>query len=112
MRPTSIGWGGWARGRTQTTSRDGIFFFFFFLRKKQLEVELQEPERETRWAHDVALMYAHLDEKDEAFAWLEKAYTARAYDLLYFGVFPEWAGLRGNPRYRDLARRIGVTHPS
>ncbi len=76
--------------------------------RKRLELELQKTARETKWAHDVALLYARLEEKDEAFAWLEKAYAVRAYDLLYLKACPEGDSLRGDPRFPDLLRRIGL----
>jgi tetratricopeptide (TPR) repeat protein len=76
--------------------------------QKLLEFELQKTARETEWALDVALLYARLEEKDQAFSWLEKAYAARAYELLYLKVGPEWDNLRGDPRFEDLLRRIGM----
>ena len=76
--------------------------------RKRLDLALAETARETKWAHDVALLYARLNEKDEAFAWLEKAYAGRAYDLLYLGVCPEVENLRADPRFADLVRRVGL----
>jgi len=76
--------------------------------QKRLEIELQNTARETKWAHDVALLYARLGEKDQAFAWLEKAYARRAFELLFLKVGPEWDSLRGDPRFQDLLRRIGL----
>ena len=79
--------------------------------RKRLDLKLQETVRETKWAHEVALLYARLDEKDEAFAWLERAYAGRAYDLLFLNVAPEVDSLRDDPRFRDLLRRIGSPRP-
>ena len=76
--------------------------------RKRLELELQRTTRQSKWAHDVALLYARLEERDQAFAWLEKAYAARAFELLFLKVGPEWDSLRGDPRFQDLLRRVGL----
>src|SRR5262249_7978119 len=62
--------------------------------------------REGEWAHDVAVLYARLGDKDRAFSWLERAYASRTFELLFLEVGPEWDNLRGDPRFEDLLRRI------
>jgi TolB-like protein/DNA-binding winged helix-turn-helix (wHTH) protein/Tfp pilus assembly protein PilF len=57
---------------------------------------------------DVALIYAGLGEKDEAFAWLEKAYEERAVRrFLFLKIEPAFDGLRSDSRFQDLLRRMG-----
>jgi hypothetical protein len=73
-----------------------------------LELERQKVSRPTEWEHDVALLHARLGAKDEAFAWLEKAHPNRPFELLFLNVAPEWDGLRADPRFEDLLRRIGL----
>jgi tetratricopeptide (TPR) repeat protein len=56
---------------------------------------------------DFAMVYAGLGDTDSAFQWLEKAYqtrTTRVHELpsMYFD------GLRSDPRYADLMRRVGL----
>jgi Flp pilus assembly protein TadD len=56
----------------------------------------------------VALTYAALGDKEESFQWLEKAYTERSSfmtSLKYWSVFDQ---LRGDPRFADLLRRVGL----
>lgn len=53
------------------------------------------------------MIYVGLGEKDEAFAWFEKAYEERASWLVWFKTDPMLDALRSDPRYRDLLRRIG-----
>ena len=55
----------------------------------------------------VAKNYALLWDKDNAFAWLEKAYQQKASELIFLKSDPEWDNLRPDPRYADLVRRIG-----
>jgi TolB-like protein len=57
-----------------------------------------------------AWFHAVLGEKDEAFAWLEKAYQERNYMLHNLKVGPEFGSLHGDPRFTDLLRRIGLEH--
>jgi adenylate cyclase len=52
--------------------------------------------------------YGALGEKDEAFAWLEKAFQARRPYLFYLNVNPQGDSLRDDPRFKDLVRRIGL----
>lgn len=59
-------------------------------------------------AYPVAASFAELGEKDEAFAWLEKAYQQRDYQLTLLRVSPEMDNLRSDPRFTDLLRRVGL----
>jgi serine/threonine-protein kinase len=56
----------------------------------------------------IAFIYAGLDEKDEAFAWLDKAYDGRDFILVFLKVDPTFDRLRSDPRFAELARRVGV----
>jgi len=56
----------------------------------------------------VALIYAGLGEKDQAFAWLEKAYEERHPYLILVKVEPVFRSLHSDPRFADLTRRIGL----
>ena len=59
--------------------------------------------------YSIALIYAGLGERDQALAWLERAYTARSDMLvLYMGNDGRWDPLRADPRFVDLVRRIGL----
>ena len=55
-----------------------------------------------------ALVYAGLDDQDQAFSWLEKAYEERFYRLAYLKVDALWDPLRSDPRFPDLLRRVGI----
>lgn len=59
-------------------------------------------------SHHFALIYAGLGQKDEAFEWLEKAYQERSSYLLYMKSYPSMVPLRSDPRFQDLAGRIGL----
>jgi TolB-like protein/Tfp pilus assembly protein PilF len=61
----------------------------------------------TRWVSpiDYALVYAGLGDADSTFAWLEKGYQAHEmrFELASF----YYDSFRSDPRYADLARRLG-----
>ncbi|MCI0402260.1 MAG: tetratricopeptide repeat protein, partial [Acidobacteria bacterium] len=53
----------------------------------------------------IAMVYVALGEKDQAFAWLGKAYEEK-YDLGFLRADPAFDPLRDDPRYRELLRRM------
>ena len=60
-------------------------------------------------AFHIALVYVGLGDKDQAFAWLEKAYAAREPAVVWLKTNPLVDSLRSDPRYANLLRRVG--HP-
>ena len=59
--------------------------------------------------YGVALVYAGLGEKEQAFEWLNKAYDERSHWLVWLKLDPRWDNLRPDPRFAKLVRRIGLT---
>jgi len=55
----------------------------------------------------VAELYFHAGEKDLALQWLEKAFQVREPNLPYIGA-PEYDGLRSDPRFQNLLRRMNL----
>jgi TolB-like protein/Tfp pilus assembly protein PilF len=55
----------------------------------------------------VALIYAGLEEREQAFTWLEEALEERFNRLAYLKVEALWDPLRSDPRFADLLRRVG-----
>lgn len=74
-----------------------------------------EKFRETnrRWKTDpvgmFALAYTGMGNKDQAFAWLQKAFAEHSIVLLGLKVDPAYDPLRSDPRFQDLLRRLGFT---
>lgn len=61
--------------------------------------------------YDVATVYATLGEKEQALDWLEKAYADRCGWLAWWlKVDPKFDSLRGDPRFVELLRRVGLAH--
>ena len=57
----------------------------------------------------IALIYTGLGEKDQAMAWLRKSTEERARPIMSLKVNPVFDGLRSDPRFTDLMRRVGLT---
>ncbi len=55
----------------------------------------------------IAMIYAGLGDKDQAFEWLEKAYAQRSMHP-FFLPDPRYDPLRADVRFRDLMRRMGL----
>lgn len=56
----------------------------------------------------LAVVYTALDENDKAIALLEQAYIKRDLLLRFVGTGYEYDGLRNDPRFIDLLKRIGL----
>ncbi len=56
----------------------------------------------------IALVYAALDEKDEAFEWLEKSYQKHEESLCSIGIDPKFDPIRDDPRFNVIMKKIGL----
>lgn len=56
---------------------------------------------------EIAADYALLGEKDKAFGWLDEAVRVGDGGLMYLRVDDRFAGLRSDPRFTALVRRLG-----
>jgi tetratricopeptide (TPR) repeat protein len=59
-------------------------------------------------AEAVAMGYAAFGDADRAFLSLERAFQARSAGLIYLQIEPAYLPLRTDPRFVELARRIGL----
>ena len=56
-----------------------------------------------------ATIYIGLNQKDDAFRWLDKAYEERCEYLVYLGTEPLADPVRGDPRFSRLLSQIGLS---
>jgi tetratricopeptide (TPR) repeat protein len=56
----------------------------------------------------VADLYTLLDDNNEAFKWLDKAYEERSSKLTDLKIDPDFDNLHSDPRFAKLASRIGL----
>ena len=59
-------------------------------------------------AYQIAAVYAGLGEKDQAFAWLDKAYDERSDLLVNLKREQKFDDLRSDPRFAELLRHVGL----
>jgi hypothetical protein len=52
--------------------------------------------------------YLGLGDYDRAFFWLEEAYKEQSNLLQFLKVHPIFDPIRGDPRFADLVRRVGL----
>jgi len=64
-------------------------------------------EKDGIGTYEVALIYAGLGEKDQAFQWLDRAYREHNKGLIFLKVDAPFDALRPDPRFQDLVRRMG-----
>ncbi len=62
-------------------------------------------------AYFFARIFIGLGDKDRAFKFLDMAYEERYGLLAYMNVEPELDSLRDDPRFAELARRVGLSEP-
>jgi eukaryotic-like serine/threonine-protein kinase len=79
--------------------------------RRQAEAILKQLQTSKEYVSpgELAALYTALGERELAFALLEKAYEEHDSQLQYLGVSPAFDGLRADPRFQDLLRRIGIT---
>jgi len=56
----------------------------------------------------VALVYAALGEKDEAFEWLEKSYQKHEESLCSMGIDPKFDSIRDDQRFKKILKKVGL----
>lgn len=59
-------------------------------------------------AYDIAYDYAALGEKNQSFYWLERVYSVRDPRFQLIEVEPGFDGVRSDPRFKDLIRRMNL----
>jgi tetratricopeptide (TPR) repeat protein len=82
-------------------------FLWGDLREMQKRYKNGSPSVALSIAEDCAL----LGGQDKAFEWLEKALRERDKNLMYLKVDDRLEGLRSDPRFVEMARRIGLPQP-
>jgi serine/threonine protein kinase len=79
------------------------------IRAQKMLQELREQATQ-RWVdpYHMAVVFVGLGEKDQALDWLKKAYQEHSSWFVYLKVDPKFDTVRGDARFQDLLRRIGL----
>jgi hypothetical protein len=62
----------------------------------------------TEWSSEVARVFAFRGERDQALAWLEKAYQQRDVDLYFIKGDPLLRNLEGDPRCKAFLKKMNL----
>jgi len=77
--------------------------------RKRLEMEsVEQEETGDVFSYRTAALHARLNQIDEAVSWLERAYAEHSNRLIFLRVDPVFDGLRSDPRFQNLIRRVGL----
>jgi len=57
---------------------------------------------------ELASLHFALEQSDEGFEWLSKAFQDRCFELISLRVDPRWQSLKSNPRFHQLFSRLGL----
>ena len=49
-----------------------------------------------------------MGENDKGFEWLERSYARKEPNLMYIKCYEDLDGVRTDPRYIDLVKRLGL----
>jgi tetratricopeptide (TPR) repeat protein len=74
----------------------------------QILDQLKKPSQDVPDMIGIMSIYAALGDKDQAFAWLEKAYQHHADALPYIKCADSVGSLDSDPRFRALLERMGL----
>jgi tetratricopeptide (TPR) repeat protein len=58
--------------------------------------------------YNIACIYVGLNDKDQAFEWLERAYQERSFFMVLLKTETVLENLRPDPRYKDLLKRMNL----
>lgn len=76
----------------------------------RIPVHLKKREGVGRYIppYDFALVYNGLGKADEVFSWLGHGVEQRDPKMLFLKVGPQWKNLRGDKRFQELLRPVGL----
>jgi hypothetical protein len=72
--------------------------------------EVRQAQRKASYfsAYEIAVLYAGLGEKDEAFRWLSAAYEERDYQMEGLRTDLRLDSVRSDPRFAELVHKVGL----
>ena len=73
-----------------------------------LEELMQLSSRQYVGARGIAEIYLALDDRDNAFSWLEQAFSQRNGWLIHMRENPRYDRVRSDPRYLNLLQRLNL----
>jgi tetratricopeptide (TPR) repeat protein len=75
--------------------------------KKELNELIQLSSRSLVSPYELAEVYIHMGDKEQALAHLKEALDHHSYDLVYLANDPDFDPLRSDPRFQAIENRLG-----
>jgi len=100
-----------AAGDTTTSTQCYLGYALARSGKKTEAQAIQEKLKTTKdylSPAEFAILYAALGDRDGAIGLLEKAYSAHDLQMQYLKVDPHYDSLRGDPRFAELLKKVGL----
>ncbi len=69
---------------------------------------LKDSREQSDMAMEIALVYSAMDEKEQAFRWLDKACENREGGLIFLNAPLYFEEIRSDPRFAELVRKVGL----
>jgi TolB-like protein/Tfp pilus assembly protein PilF len=66
---------------------------------------------DNQW-YGVAKIYVSLEDSDEAIRWLETGLERHSFNMFFLGVDPGFDQIRGDLRFAEIVKKIGLTGPN
>ena len=76
--------------------------------QRDLELHQEELKEPLSDRYEIIQLYRRLDRADDTFKWLNKACDERSIWLIWLKVDPAVDGLRSDPRFTELMKRVGL----
>jgi serine/threonine-protein kinase len=76
----------------------------------RIQLEMLKERQVNRYVSplDFARTHAHLGDTEQAFKYLEASFDDRSPGLVFLKVDPAWDKLRGDPRFAEAVKRVGI----
>ncbi len=61
-------------------------------------------------SYERAAISTALGDEKQSFQWLESAYEEHSFHMVYLRVWPQFSGIRSDPRFQKLIQRLGLCY--
>jgi len=79
-----------------------------FVEAEAILKDVKPQASNTNAASEVAMYYAALGQREEALAWLERAYQAHTFGMLTVQIQPDFDSLHDDPGFQAIVRGMGL----
>jgi len=67
-----------------------------------------QAEHNSELTLSIAQLFFALEENDQGFQWLEKAYEHKHSQMIGLKIWPTFNSIRDDPPFKDMLKRVGL----